>query len=547
MVIKNKKLLYIFFSSLAITILFYWRIFNTFYQQDEWQAFGHFIASGWHVLGENLSLIDLILAKGRLLTVALYAALFTIQPYNVTLIAIIALLMHALNGFLLYRLLVKIIKNEFASIVGMIFFLTNAVANQAVIWSGASLAIIISTTFVLLSLSYFWNYLFSSQLKDFILSILFIFISLHFKESALAVLPLYVVMYIVLHKKKLHKSFFLIALIPTLYFILFATFRVGGSLTSSQRVGDYINSTHNVKEVIFANAVTYTFTSFSQLLFPAPIIYNLADNFVRIEYAYLENNAQFQLIAQSLGTDFINFAISFLFLSLLIVVVILKREYRPALFFIGVLLACLMPYILIQRGNSYLESRYYYLLLIPMSGLMGIILHSVSKYKNKFALIIASSLLFIIILHYYFVTTQELKNQQYQARVRLSILHSLKEQIPSLKSKAVIYVASDTSYILPSNPLPFQEGVGYTFLMYLYTNKDEELKALLLENFLWDVGTQGYKEINGRGYGFFSDFSELKKAMQEYNLTKSDVIGLQYDSHTNKLIDITKSIQKKLD
>ncbi|MGI8420332.1 MAG: hypothetical protein ACR2LN_06875 [Candidatus Levyibacteriota bacterium] len=540
----NKRLrnyTYLYLTSLGVTILLYWRLFLTFYQQDEWQALGHFSALGWKAIGENLTPLDLLLAKGRLLTVGIYDLIFTYEPYGVITISIITILLHALNGFLIFLLMQKIFKKKIISIFASLFFLTNAVANQAVIWSGASIAIIGSTTCVLLSMSYFLSFLENEKYRDYILSFLFLFISLQFKESALAIIPFFVAFAFFLKWKILPKKFYLISLIPLIYFILFLTLRVGGSLASTQKVGDYVNQSHNVKVVIVANGITYFVTSVAQIFFPADFIYPLATKFLKAEYQSLSVNPQFDLISQTVITDMINTLVSLLFLGLLFMCAICRKQLTLLWFFLGILAVTLLPYIIIQRGSSYLESRYYYLLLVPICGFLGIILTAFIKFKQKLYFIAFSVFLLLLISSYVLLDQKELIKQQNLAETRIAILHTIKQEVPSLQKKTVFYIQSDQSYILPTNPLPFQEGIGYTFLEYLHNTNSKMLDALLINNFLWDIGTQGYKTIDGYGYGLFTDKYTIENALKEKKFTKDAIIVFYWDSKKQKLRNITKS------
>lgn len=544
----NNKILqgvYLFFASLTVTVMLYWRLFLTFYQQDEWQALGHFIAIGWQSLG-NITFLDLFLAKGRLLTVIIYDLIFTVQPYGVTIISIFTLLLHALNGFLIFLLMQRFFKNKYISILTTFFFLTNSIANQAVIWPGASLAILGSTSFVLISLFYLLNFLQLGKIHNYIIALILVYLSLHLKESALAYIPLYAILPIIFIRKKLSMRYYLVALIPIIFFVLSFFLRVGSSLTSTQKVGDYVNSSHNVLAVLSGNAFTYTFTSFAQILVPPEYMFPFVSKFFSIQYASFLTNPQFDLLTQSIGADMINMFISLVFLTVLIFATIRTKHGITLILFIGMFVATLLPYIIIQRGSSYLESRYYYLLLVPMCGFLGIILTAFIQIKNKIYFIGISTLLLLLIISYVRLDQRELTKQQDLARQRNIILYTLKNEVPHLKQKTVFYIQSDQTYILPTNPLPFQEGIGYTFLVYLYKPQDQQLSSLLLDNFLWNTGEQGYRDVGDRGFGLFVDDQELKSAIKKGRIKKKDVISYYWDSKTMKLVETTKKTVNSL-
>src|SRR3989344_5949416 len=85
--------------------------------------------------------------------------------------------------------------------------------------------------------------------------------------------------------------------------------------------------------------------------------------------------------------------------------------------------------------------------------------------------------------------------------------------------------------------LPFQQGSGYT-LMVLYYNSGKIPKSFLKDGFLFEIGSQGYKESDNMGFGFFTDKKELEKAVTNYNLPPSSILHLQYLWQDNKLVRV---------
>ena len=109
-----------------------------------------------------------------------------------------------------------------------------------------------------------------------------------------------------------------------------------------------------------------------------------------------------------------------------------------------------------------------------------------------------------------------------RGKIRKNILTQVKRDYPVLPPKVVFYIESDSSYYgLPEEVkiLPFQTNFGSTlFIWYLPTEKFP--KEMVDKGWLFsDLTAEGYKEIGGRGFGYFWDITKLKKVVLEKNLS----------------------------
>ena len=132
--------------------------------------------------------------------------------------------------------------------------------------------------------------------------------------------------------------------------------------------------------------------------------------------------------------------------------------------------------------------------------------------------------------------------------LRIEILNSIKKSYPTLPEKVIFYTDSNKSYYgLPDEDkiIPFQSGLGQTLLLWYYS--DEKFSKVFFENkYLWGILSDGYKEIDDRGLGYFRDFERLKNAVNDNNLNPESVIAFRWDYYTNTLTDITREIRSKL-
>ena len=94
--------------------------------------------------------------------------------------------------------------------------------------------------------------------------------------------------------------------------------------------------------------------------------------------------------------------------------------------------------------------------------------------------------------------------------------------------------------------MPFQSGFGQTLLVW-YNAYGEPFPACFFnDQFLYVQLSQGYRECEGRGFGYFREEGKLDKFMEQSSIKKDEVVGFQYIASEEKLVDITKEVQNKI-
>lgn len=533
-------ILFIFLSGVI-----YYRLVNVFYQQDEWQALGHFLANGHYTIFSNLSFPQLIFGEGRILTSALFYLFFVFSPYNTIFLSLVAIVLQGINTFFIYLISQKIFKYSLTSFTLSIIFLTNSVFDQSIIWFGGSLATLLAGLFILLSLYFYLSYLNEKRNSKFVLAFICLFISIYFKEVGVPLLILYPLLYI-LEKKREYKEFLKVSILPVLYFILFGLVRVGEIIYSSHKVGDYVSKSTPIKHTLLINVLLYPLTGFSQSLIPDVFMYTKAKEFFVNYYNTFLHTLNPDLIAQTVVTDFITALLSLGIIGLLLVISVKLKKLKVFLFSILFYFFSMLPYIFILRGSSYLESRYYYIPFIGVLFCLGILIDWLLQNKNKLITVISLILIGVYSLWNTGFISNELKVQIDLASQRKTILYSVKKTIPVIKPQTVIYVESDYSYIVGNNPLPFQEGIGYTFLVWLSDKKHLYFQDLLNQNYLWDIGSEGFARDDKYGYGFFTNYSDLKDSVKKNNIQIDNVYAFYWDSKKKSLLNITDKIRSSL-
>ena len=86
-----------------------------------------------------------------------------------------------------------------------------------------------------------------------------------------------------------------------------------------------------------------------------------------------------------------------------------------------------------------------------------------------------------------------------ESQTRIKFLNQMSLLLPKLESnKNIFYITGDTDYYIVGNKVPFQQGMGYTLMVWYY-HTGKIPKDLINENFLWELNSQGYKEIDNKG------------------------------------------------
>ena len=547
MKILTKELVIVFIISFIIVLAVYWQLFFTFYQQDEWQGVGFMQALGFGgYITSGFSPIQVFFGQSRIFTAAINYILFQMIPFNVFFLALYALIMHSINTTLVYSLASRFFKNIFIAAICALFFCLNNVGSQAVSWFGTSVAALTASTFILVSLLFLLEYLEKEKNIFLWISYLTLIVSFYFKESGLGFIPFYTILLLFYKRKKMTSTFVIKAAIPLLYFICFAIFRYVTSVFTHVKTVGYITSSSPQYSTLLFNGFRSFLIIFGQVLVPPNLALFLGNTFLPIVYPKLLTLSGSDLIIQTIGIDFLMTVISFVFLILLFLFIRSKGDLQKAIFFFIIVLVSLVPYIVISPGWSYFESRYYYVPIIGMSLLVGSFSVSLVSFKKRY-ISGCFFLLFLILLIIHVKYTYSALSAQIQlAKDRLFILSSIKREIPRLNRKTVFYISSVSTYTVPHNPLPFQQGLGYTLQVWLFNKSNDKLKILLTEPFLWDLGSEGYQQVGDQGFGYFYSLDDLKGMVKKYKLNPNVVYAFSWDGNTHQLTNITQQTRKKL-
>lgn len=521
----------------VVTAVFFRGLTQTFYQQDEWHGLGDILVYG----------PASIFVSGRYLSNALIYFLLGWRPFSVTAVALYAIFLHALNGVGVFFLAQRLVKSKILAFLAAVFFIFNGVAYESVTWPASAVGTLTATALILGSVFAYFDYLKKPGKLFPVASFLLICLSLFFKEVGIFLFVFYPLHFFLTEKTGLKKTLF-----NFWPFILVAiglgVFRVYGLKVIPAKQDLFLTGASRYYALtLILRTFLYPLTSFSLSYFPAQPFLALAKRVAWTYYDFFPSDLH-NLLAQTAILDV--FALSATLLLFFAIYLVLKKD-RPSrnqvVFWLGFSLFSFLPYVIVAKSFAYLESRYYYLAAAAAGTLFAYLVGRIFRQaKVGWRLVLGVLVILFIFLHGRAVAT-EIVRQKSLAGERMGILQGILENVPVITQKQIFYFTGDRNYYLGrGNPVPLQGGVGYTLLTwYLAQNKaPQELKNLLKDYFLWDLGSQGYRESDGVGFGYFWDSKELSLAIAKNKIEKSEVVGLHYDSGTKRLINITGELPK---
>lgn len=411
-----------------------------------------------------------------------------------------------------------------------------------------------SIAFVLLSLIFYFNFLEKKKYIYNLLSIVFLWFSFLFKEVGYSLFIAYPVLWLIYIRNKTFKLFVKDNLLIFIYGIIMTVFFIQSILFIPGERANYMvpQVSGFIKTLI--HIVLYPLEGISQILLPPPLIFDLAKFLTPLVRPSLQPDTPlFDLFYTTSMAEYVSSFISVIIIILLFVVYrkyIRRIDEKIKLLFVSsalLMLLSFLPYVVLDKFDAYLDSRYYYSISIGTSVAVGILayvsLHFVKNINKRRFLILFFIALFV---YHAIVLVSNLQKQYIISSERISILNQVKEIVSILPEKTVFFVTGNNSgyYALPELKVPFQSGFGQVLLtiyasdnpVYLELFKEKTFnKAADNGGFLYDTLAQGYREINGVGFGYYYDEELLKEALNRKMFTKNSIIWLDYDTDTNKI------------
>lgn len=547
-----KKFL-IYLTSILLVVSIFWTLPVSFFQQDEWHSFGVIQSYGleYITLGKPLWIS---LLSDRIGARFIMYALFGFFGVNSIPYGSFSLLIHFLNSFLLFKLTCRATGNKIIGAISAVFFLINSVSDQAYSWFGTMAGSAISVTFILLSLIFYFDFLTKRKYLYNLFSIIFLWISFLFKEVGYFIFIAYPILWLIYTKDKRIKLFIKDNLLVLIYGCVMTVFFVQSVLFIPGVRANYIAPQNSGFVKIINHIVSYPLEGISQIILPPPIIFNLAKHTtILVDKSLQPDTPTFDLFYTTKMAEYVSIAMSILLIIGLLLIYkkfIKKTNDNIRLLFLAsvfLLVFSFLPYVVIDKFDAYLDSRYYYASLIGASTVLGITIYSLFKFiKNNGGRLAIASLFVILYLYHGVVLTGNLYRQFTISRDRVNILNQISKIAPVLPKKAIFFITGDSSgfYALPELKVPFQSGLGQ-ILMTVYASKNPAYPILFKEKsfwetadagFLYDTLAQGYREVGNNGFGYYYERRALEEGLNKKLFNKESVISLFYNSEKKKII-----------
>lgn len=535
---------------LFFIILFaFWDLPKTFYQQDEWLGLGQILAQGWHHIANGFSPIELLFGEGKPLTRVLGVLIFGNFPFNSLALSIYDVFFHFINAVLVFFIAHRLLKNSYAAFVAASFFSINSVSHQSVSWFGGAFGLLPASTLIFLSLFMFILFLQEDKRKYLYFSFLFAFVSFYFREHGLFLILFFPIAHVMLGKRNSYKSY-LKAYSPILFYaVLFVAFRFFSLTHTVGKLAIFTSplfiteSHHNILGSILLNGFFYPLTSLSLIFVPPLRFLSFAENFAGIYYPFIKTSPLSALVSQTIVLDLLATVGSILLLTIFWLISKKGGNLKTTITFSLLLfILSLLPYSIINKSYSYLEPRYYYIAAAAAGLLLATVVSfflTMFKQKTLTKMVLGIFLIIFFTVHINTIRN-DIASQVILASERKNFLNQLLQLKPTLTaSKNIFYITSDKDFIVKNNKVPFQHGFGYSLLV-LYYKSGKIPKELLSQGYLWSLTDQGYKEIDGLGFGYFWDYYEAKRILKKNKLPSDSLTALYYHSGQMKLSNITE-------
>lgn len=531
----------------------FWQLPQTFYQQDEWQSLGQNLALGLDsIISRNL--VMLLFGELRPFSFILYQILLGIFKFTVVPSAIFAILFQIINSILLYKLTIQLTKIRIIALFAALFFILNSVSHQAVTWVSA-VGTLPAVTFILLSIIAYIHYFETSNRRYILISFIFMVISLYFKGIGIFLFILLPLMSILFKEKSLKikniKKIILLNFPFIVFGLIMLSVRLSQVIIHAGNIAGFTGGVGNTRgseyiQTIILHAILYPLTSLFQIFIPARDIYSFTPMITKMHYRFLVDSPVVNLVAQSIVADMVAILGAFGIMFALGIIVFKSKDKltkRNIIFALILFLLSFIPYIVLDRDSSYLSSRYFYAGAIGAGIMFGYLIYYLSKI-NKYAKWLVFVFAFLYLFHHASIVRSDIDHHVDLGNQRKMVLEGVKSLHPELNDKTIFYVTSDKEYYGPITN-PFQNGLGYVLEAY-YFDSGKIPGEFLSDNFLWDLGAEGYREKGDLGFGYYQDIDKMALDMKEKNLSISTIKAIYIRSSDNKILDITPEITSRI-
>ena len=584
----NNNLLAFFCFALLVFVL-YNQLFSSYFEADEWFHFTHYFPLTREPLGVLLPIIKSVTDAGALSegqhVVPIGEEIFFLNVLffglNFKFYAFMSILLHSFNSFLVFLFIKELMfkdkkeeKKLIVAFVGGIFFAFTAIPMHVVTWAAFYGQNVLSVTFFILSLLFLKKALNTQKKLYLLISSLFLLLDLLTKETA--VVLILIIPFMIFLEKGIFPLRYLVKIysIPLAFFIPFRFILPALHSLANQWIETSMKLTRSVDAVsassgidislIIYRTVSFPLSMLSQVFIPgatmlsilqttSPFIYYLYAG----EPASRAQNRTFFVYGP--GQNLLHYLVAF---GIIALVFIMMRKYKNdaktiLLGFLLIIVSSLPLVFNVLRiqawGTDLFDSRHYYMPSVGAAILFPFLLLFISEFIVSLFKRVKISINVFLVSGILFVGWFLNNNSVFQANLntivnvtgvpRRQIVTQLREHLPSLPQKAVIYAETDGGGAY-GTILPFQTSFPQILTIEYYDKNP--LPKTFFNKFVLDAKPQGYMYSEERGFGFYNTKKALSEALLEKEFTIDDVYAFYYHTNAMKLDDITKSIRSEM-
>ncbi len=547
------------FLSIAVLVT-YKDLPNVFYLNDEWRMLANTYIHGLTATWYKETITDypwylLLLGKTRILSTLINNFILMTFPLNVTPFIILFYVTHILNAVLVYILAYVLSKRRSIAIITAFFFAITGSHSQSLIWVGAGVQVLLSGMFCFIALLQYLYYL-KTKSRSALIFVLFLgYISFLIRPTGIFIFPfLFIAVLMSMDKKVLmswFKKYFWIGIIIIVSAIgmMYRLSVHGFPLLSRSIIG--------ILETGIANSIYYPFISLGHYLIQPDLLFRLSKWYLNFQYGMLQNDGNTNYLINYVLADMITQPISLLIVASVVYVWFRWNKMRTAIFITGLWYVCTflpISFHLLQRYSSYIDSRYVYYQSFSVGFFIAVVF--IYIYQNAYKLLPKFTkliqILLVLSLCAFFVkqiqlTQREVTVWAQYGQEMTAFIKEWKNAKLAIPNNPIFYIVSDRGYISPSTRLPFMLGDGFVLSVLLYPS-GRIPPSDMGDQFLSLYGSQGYREVNGKGYGYFYNMNDLVHAYQsDTSLRSSQLLAFYYYGFKHKIVNITDEIKTQLE
>lgn len=583
---KMKRTL-LFFTILIGVILFtYWHLSKVFFQQDEWYFFAYTIL--WQSRG-SLAFFRNIFLPGGFAHLTPFSHIFNLVLFNLFFpqtspFAVISLILHLTNAFLVFYFVKKLTGDRFAGFVASLVFAVCATAQQSVSWFSAFTGAETSTFFLLLTLIFFWKFIQKHNWRFYWLSLGTLIVSLLFKETTIFLFAFLPVWYFFVEVRPRTRSNLIKILSPI--GILGIAFLLPRLFTSSPDAAVAGVGAGGAKIILY-NLLTIPIKTMYQVFVPPQITYTLSEKLLPHFYPFIAQNYKnlppYDFVVKDVLGDQISLFfglilfVGILVFSRVILTLSLPKGKDPAeiqcnirvllrqladqndlLFGFLFILFSTLPFVILGKQGAYLPSRHYYIPTIGGGILVSVFLsfflkqlnklNGISEIRQDLCNVVRFFVLFLLSLYILgntLLIRADVLEQVKLGHLRRGIINQIMNEHPILPDRVIFFIDGNAKgfYGVPNLKVPFQSGFGNVLLVN-YSERGQIPPEFFANEFLWEILKQDYKEAVSyqlsavsclKGFGYFWEEKKLRETMDAYGLSKDNVISYFYDAENEEL------------